>query len=157
MLWKYLLTVVLLLLVVGVLAVELIPLTEVRWVGGYDLTVHLDAPAGQPTVVICSPIHGRRDDAEESVTVLRMFPASTRLTEIRVIEGRKVVADPFVGGPLKVFVKTIGRQSALGRELSASQEGFLIVGAEWPDGRRVWKVVEIPDGRASREVRVSLP
>jgi hypothetical protein len=172
-LWKYrwqsLLAVVLLLLG-GVLAVDLIPLTdslsEMRWSGGYDLTVHLDTPAGPPSVVLCAATGGRRDQVEEVVAILRTFPASTRLTPALDIGGRPAVADPFVGGPLKVPVRMGGRSMVgespvfgrhISRDLSSSQEGFLVVGADWPDGRREWKVVEIPDGRVSREVRVSLP
>jgi hypothetical protein len=32
--------------------------------------------------------------------------------------------------------------------------GPRLVSVEWADGRRVCKVVEIPDGRVSREVQV---
>jgi hypothetical protein len=155
MLWKNLLTVVLL-LVVGVLAVEFIPLAETRWVGGYDLTVHLDTPTDPPSVVICAATL-RRDNAEDTVANLRTLPPETRLTPALDIGGCATVADPFAGEPLTVHIKTVGRSSAFDRDLSRTQYRFLVVGAEWPDGRRVWKVVEIPDGRVSREVRVSLP
>jgi hypothetical protein len=148
---------VLLVLACVVLAVEFIPGTFARdWIGGYYLTVHLDTPTGPPSVVICSA-SGRWDRAEEVAANLRMLPPEIRLSESLDIDGPEALADPFVGGPLEVRIRASGRGSLFGREVSRYQDRFLVVGAEWPGGRRVWKVVEIPDGRVSQEVRVSLP
>ena len=71
--------------------------------------------------------------------------------------GYAVVADPFRGEPLSVKIGISERVSGFGRTLSYSQHRFLVVLAEWPDGRRVCKVVEIPEVRVSKEVTVELP
>jgi hypothetical protein len=141
-----------LVLIAAVTAVEFIPLYLLIWDGGYELTVHVDTPADPPTAVACSAF-GRREDAEHLCELSREAPAAALFAE----GGRATLADPFHGQPLKVYIWVSGRESAFGREVSRSQQRFLVVGAEWPDGRRVCKVVEIPDGRVSREMRVTVP
>jgi hypothetical protein len=67
------------------------------------------------------------------------------------------VADPFEGQPLTVNVPVSGRESPWGRQLRRVQFQYLVVIGQWKDGRRMGKLVDIPDGRASREISVSLP
>jgi hypothetical protein len=66
-------------------------------------------------------------------------------------------ADPYTGQTLVVEVQCSGRRSPLGRELAWHQFRYLVVVAEWPDGRRAAKLVPTPDGRKSRSIRVTFP
>ncbi|WP_439624709.1 hypothetical protein [Gemmata sp.] len=120
--------------------------TYVVWDGGYDLTVRVSSKAGAPSAVSCQT-HGVRRDAEYALE--HHLPA--------VMKQWSATADPFVGEPLTVFVPVSGRNALSGRELSRSQFCWLVVTAVLPDGRRTGTLVEIPDGRVSREVRVELP
>jgi hypothetical protein len=133
-------------LAAGVLAWEFVPLAVTIWDGGFDLTVRIESPAGRPRSVTCESF-GRREYADEAVALLR--PPQSR--------SWSAVADPFDGRPLTVPVAVSGRDSPLGRKLRRFQFRFLAVIAVLPDGSQVGKVVEIPDGRASREVLVILP
>lgn len=132
-----------------VLAVEFVPIYRCLWVGGYDLAVNIDKSDDPPAMVGCfGMIH--RDEAD------RFCSLSPDPREFGRFESRSF-ADPYTGQPLKVHIRTTGQTSAFGRELGRHQQRFLVVNAEWRDGRRACKVVKIPDGRESREVRVSLP
>jgi hypothetical protein len=139
-----------------VLAVEFLTYASV-WHDEYKLTVHIDTPADPPSAVGCCTCG--RGEAERVADLGRNWSRRSRLPDFfpDLFDDRGAVANPFVGGPLKVPVAVTGRDSPFGREVARYQDRFLVVGAEWPDGRRVWKVVEIPDGRVSREVCVSLP
>jgi hypothetical protein len=133
-------------LAAGFLAWEFVPLEKKIWDGGFHLTVHVESEAGQPLSVSCETF-GRREHAEEALAVL--LPPETRMWS--------TVADPFDGQPLTVLVPVSGRESPLGRELRRSQFRYLVVIAVLPDGRRVGKLVDIPDSRVSQEVSVSFP
>ncbi|MBX7102568.1 MAG: hypothetical protein K1X57_00700 [Gemmataceae bacterium] len=130
----------------GVLAWEFIPVLVIIWDGGFDLTVRIECPEGRPLAVTCEAF-GRREYAEEAVA--HLLPPESR--------SWSTVVDPFDGQPITVQVAVSGRDSPFGRELRRSQFPFLAVIAVLPDGRRVGKVVDIPDGRVSREVSVALP
>jgi len=133
-------------LALGVLAWEFIPVQVMIWDGSFDLTVRVESSAGQPQVVSCEAF-GRREYAEEAVA--HLLPPESRMWS--------TTADPFDGQPLIVRVAVSGRESPFGRELRRSQFRYLAVIAVLPDGRRVGKVVDIPDERVSREVSVALP
>jgi hypothetical protein len=152
--WRKLLGAVVL-LIGGVLAFESAVGEVVIWDGWYDFTIHLDTPTDPPSAVGCRAF-GRLDEAERIAGLCRKGSPPFPLAEF-FDHAFGTLVNPYTGEPLKVRVPVSGRQSVLGRELSRSQHDALVVGAEWPDGRRVWKVVEIPDGRVSKEVRVSLP
>lgn len=138
------------LLVVGaILAIEFVPIYVYDWIGGYDLTIHIDSPDGPPTAVGCMA-ERHREDAEH---LCSRSPAPTALKLGR----GSVVASPYDGKTLQVHITTSGRDSMFGRPVARYQQRFLVVSVEWPDGRRTCKVVEIPNGRESREVRVSIP
>ncbi len=130
----------------GALAWEFIPIQLTVWDGGFDLTVNVSSTAGPLKSVSCQAC-GRREEAEEVLEYL--LPPDTRQWS--------AVADPFDGQPLTVQVPVSGRASPMGRELRRSQFRYLVVIGQLNDGRRVGKLVEIPDGRESREVSVSLP
>lgn len=120
------------------------------WDGGYYLTVHVTGTADSPSAVACCPM-GRREAGE---WVCGRSPTTASFDQ----PGDAAVANPFTGQPLKVHVWLSGRRSPiLGRELERSRQQFLVVVSEWPDDRKACKVVDIPDGRVTREMRVSLP
>jgi hypothetical protein len=120
--------------------------TYIIWDGGYDLTVRVSSSPGPPRSVSCQAC-GRREAAE--YVLEHLLPPETR--------SYSATADPFAGEPLTVNVPVSGRESMTGRQLSRFQFRWLVVIAVLPDGRRVGKLVEIPDGEVSREVRVELP
>ena len=133
------------LVIAGVLAWEFSPFPVTIWDGGFNLTVHVTSPAGPLHSVSCQAF-GRREQTEEVLEYL-LPPESL---------GYSAVADPFVGEPLKVYVPVSGRDSPSGRTLRRTQFRYLVVIGQWQDGRRAGKLVEIPDGRVSREVSVVL-
>jgi hypothetical protein len=137
---------IVLLIVVGVLAWEFIPLAVTVWDGSFDLTVRVSSTAGPLDAVSCQAC-GRREDAD--YVLEHLLPPETRRWS--------AVADPFDGQPLTVVVPVSGRDSPSGRELRRSQFRYLVVIGQWQDGRRMGKLVEIPDGRVFREIDVSLP
>jgi hypothetical protein len=134
------------LIAAGLLAWEFVPIQVIVWDGAYELTVRVESPDGRPRSVSCEAF-GRREYADAAV-VHPHPPESQRWS---------AVADPFEGQPITVQVAVSGRESPFGRELRRSQFKFLAVNAVMADGRRVGKVVEIPDSRVSREVAVTLP
>jgi len=134
------------LVVAGALAWEFIPLQLTVWDGGFDLTVNVSSTAGPLKSVSCQACGGRKE-AEEVLE--HLLPPD--------LGSRSAVADPFDGQPLTVQVPVSGRASPIGRELRRSQFRYLVVIGQLNDGRRLGKLVEIPDGRESREVNVSLP
>jgi hypothetical protein len=134
------------LVVAGALAWEFIPIQLTIWDGGFDLTVNVSSTAGPLKSVSCQACGGR-EEAEEILEYL--LPPD--------LGSSSAVADPFDGQPLRVQVPVSGRASPMGRELRRSQFRYLVVIGQLNDGRRLGKLVEIPDGRESREVSVSLP
>jgi hypothetical protein len=132
--------------VAGVLAWEFIPAQVLVWDGSFDLTVRVESAGDRPRSVTCEAF-GRREYAEAAVA--DGLPPESRKWSTS--------ADPFDGQPLTVRVAVNGRESPFGRELRRSQFRYLAVVAVLPDGQRVGKLAEIPDGRVSREVSVTLP
>lgn len=118
----------------------------VVWDGGFDLTVNVSSDPGPPRSVTCQAL-GRREEAE--CVLEHLLPPETRLWS--------AIANPFVGKALTVRVPLSGRDSMSGRELSRFQFRYMVVVAVLPDGRRVGKLVDIPDCRVAREVAVVLP
>ena len=129
-----------------VLAVEFIPIFEMVWDGGFPLTVNVTSPSGRPNSVTCEAF-GDRHLAEQILAVQQPPEIMMRAT----------VADPFDGQPLTVPVPSSGRRSLFGRELAPYQFQYLVVIAVMPDGRRVGALVDIPDGRVTRSITVTLP
>lgn len=117
---------------------------EVRWVGGYDLTVHVES-LGCPIRAVSAEAVPRRESADPAVVYLRLNAGDWAVT-----------VDPFDGQPFTVPVRTSGRRSGwLERELSRAQFRCLVVVVTFDDGRRAAKSVDIPDVRVSREVRIT--
>ena len=138
--------IVALLVIVGALAWEFIPIQVTIWDGGFDLTVQVSSTAGPLRAVSCQA-YSRREEAEHILE--HLLPPETRLWS--------AVADPFDGKPLAVAVPLSGRVSPCGRELLRVQFQYLVVIGQLKDGRRIGKLVEIPDSRVCREVSVLLP
>jgi hypothetical protein len=130
----------------GALACEFIPLGYSIWDGDFDLRVNVSSTAGSLRAVTCQAC----SHSEEAEYILdHLLPPETDLWS--------TVADPFDGQPLTVRVPVSGRTSPCGRELDRSQFRYLVVIGQLKDGRRMGKLVDIPDCRVSREVTVSLP
>ena len=64
---------------------------------------------------------------------------------------------PFTGAPLEMRIDTWCDTTRSGREIKSGHETWLAVIAEFDEGIRVGKVVEIPDMKVGREVRVEFP
>ena len=135
-----------LLLFAGALLWVFTSATYIIWDGGFDLAVRVSCHPGPPRSVSCEAC-ARRQDAEQVLEHLQPPEAGSR----------SATANPFVGEPLIIKVPVSGRDAMSGRQLSRFQFGWLVVIAVLPDGRRVGKLVEIPDGRVSREVSVIFP
>ena len=141
--WRLIVTIIVL---VSVFLWEFIPVQVVVWDGGFDLTVTVSSNAGPLRSVSCQAF-GHRDSAEFAIEQLLPTEADHWSTHV----------EPFSGEPLTVFVPLSGRKSMCGRELSRMQFRHLAVIGQLHDGRRVGKVVVIPDSRESNTVSVSLP
>lgn len=132
----------------GVLAWEFVPLSVMAHDGGFDLTVRIESQAGQLKLVGCE-ILGTREDADETVAFALLPSPESR--------SWSTVCEPFDGRPFTVGVAVSWQESPFGRVFKRSQMRFLAVIAVLADDHLVGKVVEIPDGRVSREVTVELP
>jgi hypothetical protein len=138
--------IVLVFVVAAALAWEFIPLQVKISDGGFYLTVNVSSSAGPLHSVSCQAF-AQREETKHDLDYL--CPPGTPLWS--------AVADPFVGEPLKVLVPVSGRESPCGRELRRFQFRYLVVIGKFQDGQRAGKLVEVPDGRVSREVSVVLP
>ena len=114
--------------------------------GSYDLTVHVSSNLGPPSAVSCEAF-SRREHAEFALN--DFLPSETKQ--------HSATADPYNGQPLTVSIPVSDRTSMSGRELQRFQFRYLVVLAQMPDGRRVGKLLEIPDAGVAREVSVVLP
>jgi hypothetical protein len=117
--------------------------------GGFDLTVHVSSQPGPPQSVSCEVIY-RREAAEQVLEHLAQPPPQRGPV-------MAVTADPFAGEPLTVHVPVSWWESMSGRRLTRPRPLWLVVIAVLPDGRRVGKLVEVPDRGATRQVSVELP
>lgn len=140
--------VILLLMIASFLAWEFLPgVHQALWIGSFPLAVDVRCVDGHPRSVRCRAFgtHDRED-------------IDWALANLDRAEGERwTSAEPFDGLPLEVPVRTTGRDSMMGRELARHQFAHLVVVIEMPDGQRLGKVVDIPDGRVSRRVSVSFP
>jgi hypothetical protein len=123
--------------------------------GRYDLTIHIES-ANEPITVECFAT--KTQDKADNICNLG---DPIRLKDYSPFkdDGTVAISKPYDGQPLKVRIWSVHDTSMfLGRTVWYSQkEKFLVVYAEWADGKNSSKVIEIPDGRYSREVRVQLP
>jgi hypothetical protein len=115
-------------------------------VGFYDLTVFVHCNDELPRKVACYPI-SRREDAER---ICESLPEPENLTE-----NKSALITSFVGEPIKMRLMFTDDATLFRRNVYHYR--FLIVCAEWVNGRRMCKVVEIPEMRVSREVHVEIP
>jgi len=113
--------------------------------GGFDLSVRVSSSAGPLRSVSCEAF-GRRPEAEQ--TLENLWPPETRLWS--------AVTDSFAGEPLTVHVPVTVVALPWGQELQRRQLRFLVIIGQLADGRRVGKLVDIPDCQESREVNVVL-
>lgn len=117
------------------------------WDGRFPLTVHVSSTAEDVRSITCSVFQSREiaDYAVEN-------PSEREFWSFRA-----VTIEAFDGKPFDIDVPVSGKSSLLGRDISRMQFQYLAVKAELKDGRRVAKVVEIPDGRRMRYLFLKLP
>jgi hypothetical protein len=104
------------------------------WDGRFELTVRVSSEPGPPQSVTCEAFPSRK---HAEYVLEHLLPPDA--------PPWSATADPFSGEPLIVSVPISGKESLLGWELSRFQFRHLVVVAELPDGRRVGKLVDIPD------------
>jgi hypothetical protein len=130
----------------SVLAWEFLPVQMLVWDGQFNLIVRVESPESRLQSVTCEAF-GQREQAD--VAVAYLLPPESK--------SWSTVADPFDGQPITVRVAVSGRLSLIGREIRRMQFRYLAVIAVLPNGHRMGKVVDIPDGRVCREVSVTFP
>ena len=114
------------------------------WDGSFPLEVLLSGPSDQKVVEVAVEPLSRLEYAD----FLRIDP--TRL-------GLQPKTIPWTEGQaFEVRVPCSGRSSSFGRELSYFQFKLLVVRITYQDGVVDFFPVEIPDGRLSRQVSVSI-
>jgi hypothetical protein len=117
---------------------------EIRWVGGYRVQVRLERLSDRPV---------------KTVSVVLMFP-----NEWRTIQGDLALSDQtweavdLTGGDIfEVDVRSGGRISGLGREISSVREEILVVRVEYEGGGTETVIANIPDYGSDRRVVVRVP
>lgn len=134
----------------GALAWGIYLYRDTYWSGNSELTVVVSSSAGLPKWVYCHPF-ATEADANHFLKILADLerpPAGYR----------SVLADPFDGGPVTLSLWLGGRNTLdLGKSANNQHDRYLLVVSELADGKRVGKVVAIPNYRDSKEVLVSLP
>ncbi|MBS0263837.1 MAG: hypothetical protein JSS02_18005 [Planctomycetes bacterium] len=118
----------------------------VIWDGGFNLIVHVSSDEGPLSAVSCEAESSRK---YAELKFQHLLPPERG--------GWSATAKPFTGKPVKIFIPVSGTESMSGRALTRTQFELLVVIGEFQDGRRVGKLVEIPDGRVSHELQISLP
>jgi len=154
MIYRLILTACILLLVGAFLYLE----SKSLYLGGggrYDLTIHIKS-ANEPVTVECfaTKTQEKADNIcnlGDPIWLKDYYPFKD--------DGTVAISKPYDGQPLKVRIWSVHDTSMfLVRTVWYSQkEKFLVVYAEWADGKNSSKVFEIQDGRYSREVRLQLP
>lgn len=114
-----------------------------HWSGGYQLRVHV-ASAKTIREIRCYPAfrQSMAELAAHDQGSWNEFPDRIK---------------PYVGSSIEARVRTGGRSGWFGMIDEWSQDHWLAVVAEFDDGTRVGKVVEIPDMQTGREVRIEFP
>jgi hypothetical protein len=121
------------------------PFVEAVGDGVYKLTVRVQWSKERPkAVMLCARYHRREAEWFVANAARDHLPWQKKV-------------DPFDGGPLTVSVWFGGRSSEFWGTSWSKQERYLAIVAKLEDGRRVGKVVEIPDRKTSRELVVALP
>ena len=125
-----------------------VPMQQVKWIGGYELTVQIESARPVRSVRLI-PIHNR-GEAEQTMHAFKEVPAVLN-------EWKSTTVDPFDGRPIGILITMTGSDTQSGREISRSHFSALLVIGEFADGQRCMKLVDIPDSRVSRAIRVELP
>jgi hypothetical protein len=126
-------------------ALVLLPAVQVAvWDGHFDLRVSLE---------------GRLEGIDE---VAAATVASNKYAELLVVDPgtREIypVPVPWINGePFVVQVRCSGRTSGFGRETDYYQHQLLILRITYRDGAVKYIPAEIPDGRVTRRISVSIP
>jgi len=124
---------------------------------GYFLIIHVDCADEQPVKVACFASFRKEQSQGWVDNINRYSVAWVKNSDSWRSSIDSAMSDPFDGKPLKIENVCYYQTSLFGRTVDWSQNKFMAVYAEWADGRKVCKVVEIPDGRISAEVRMQLP
>lgn len=141
-------------LAIGVTAVLLagVCLAPVQTVwddGLWPLSVTVLSTSGSPIASVSAEAFSSEEWARSSLE--HLAPPETRI--------HSAVADPFADQPLAVPVPTSykSRSALLWSRSRYNQMRLLVVIVRYRDGRREGRLVEIPDLRESRSLRVEVP
>ncbi len=117
--------------------------------GRYDLTIHIECANDPPVYVSCVSTSSEEVRAEWE---------KDAANGIYHLQEYSPTSNPYDGQPLKIRIYYDHDTSMLGRTMYWSQsEKYLGVYAEWAGGRTSYKIMDIPCGLITREVRVQLP
>lgn len=120
---------------------------ELHWVGHFQLQVRLISTSSTPIhLVRYQTTLAKGDYVREIRDGGENWP-----------DWHPHIADDFDGDTFSVSVKCSGAESGLMRRLSYAQMPLLLVWVELANGRKVFEVIEIPDGRRQREVTLQVP
>lgn len=118
-----------------------------RGCGTRTLTIHWAISGTMPNRIFCEPCPNR-DTAEAIAQVL---------SDTQMELEWKLKIDGFQGKPSIVDVPVSSTSSPFGFRNTRSQFRYLVVGAEWPDGKVKAFVVDLPDLREVQTITVSIP
>ncbi len=116
--------------------------------GAFSLQVEVIVDGDPPRWVSCQAHHEERQ-AEWASKQPMLYDDFERI----------VMVTPFEGKPFNVPVECsyLYHRYAFGLQTNWVQRRYLVVMADWPDGRHLAKVVPIPDGQTTQTLRVELP
>ena len=117
-----------------------------EWIGGFTLSVSITSAGNRPiTKVTCSVFLNSEAarGASDQEGLPSYYPSDT------------TTADPIRGGVLAVDVKSFGSDGLMAN--SYYQFRALLVTVEYKDGTQFTKVVDVPDGRYTTSISVSVP
>jgi hypothetical protein len=135
-------------IVLLILCVIFVPAKQyVLYVGGFYVSVRVKSHAGQIEAVACQ-VYGEKEQADDAVERLhRLVSLETQV-------------DPFVGEPIRVSIKSMGKDSSTGEQIDRFYTKYLVVIARYRDGQRFGNLVEVPDSPnlpPNGEISVELP
>lgn len=123
---------------------------------GYFLIVQIESKE-QPIILACFE-NFRKEQAAGWVENINRTSVQVVKNDLRWRSSTdSAVVHPFDGKPIKLENTCYDDRSLFGRTVNWSQNYYMTVYAEWGDGRKVCKIVEIPDARISKEMSIQLP
>src|SRR5262245_50463623 len=141
----------LILLLSSIMLLSCMGLGNVRGLGVGQFDLSVSAKSEKPIRAIFRQVYYDRAYALMSLETMAgrgIWPAAY---------DKMIVREPFTDGPIELGVPTESVHDVYDRLLQLWWFPHLVVVAEFKDGKRAGKLIDIPDPRESTEITVTLP